>query len=286
MAVRILKENNRTLKSAVTTAKKALKSENGDYFQLILNRLASSYYDISKEQAKSIEKIMNKYEDPDKDNSEGIKQLNSMITKKEANSVSASDMFNAIPEQGLRELVKSAGVDLNGNESEDELRGMLKVIPKTEAMKKRINRLAKICECYESDNDFGVYPVIPFESEECLEESVFDGGSFNVQAIIRNINELDANDICEEVEKLIKSKYPQSTVYSVQYNNVSENMFENNKEETYVYHHDTMDSDLVPDIDEKCNKDNKDNNDDKDDKEVLTEKPPKECKKYKSKFIK
>ena len=72
--------------------------------------------------------------------SEGAAKLKSMITKTEASAVSAKDMFDAIPEQGLKELVKSAGVDLSGNECEDELRGMLKVLPKTEAMKKRINR--------------------------------------------------------------------------------------------------------------------------------------------------
>lgn len=356
MAVTILNEKaNWDLKSAVNAAIKAIKTDDGDYFERVRNNLAAAKYDIDQKTARKIAKIMDEYEDPKKDNTDGIKKLKSMITKTEASAVSAQDMFNAIPEQGLKDLLKSGGVKLDGNESEDELRGMLKMVPKTEAFKKRIERVSKIYESY------GKAPIV-------VEESIFDGGTFNIQAVIRNINENDANELCDDIKELIEKRFPQAQVYAVQYNQLPNSMFENKQlteiavrakkpynsktymkpdkpgpfvkviedagiiyysysdeneaenafndiverpdhdvsfvsygviedngkevekdskelksEEKYVYHHDTMDSDLVPDIDEKCTKDKSK----EDDKEVLTEEPPKECKKeYKSKFIK
>ena len=355
MAVTILSEKaNWDLKSAVNAAIKAIKTDDGDYFERVKNNLGAAKYNIDQKTAKKISKIMDEYEDPKKDNTEGIKKLKAMIAKTEASAVSAKDMFNAIPEQGLKDLLKSGGVELDGNESEDELRGMLKMVPKTEAFKKRIERVSKIYESY------GKAPIVV--------EHMFDGGNFNIQAVIRNINEIDANELCDSIEALIKNRFPHSQVYAVQYNQLPNSMFENKQlteiavrakkpynsktymkpdkpgsfvkviedegiiyysynnekeaenafneiaerpdhdvifisfgvidengkeiekdskelksEEKYVYHHDTMDSDLVPDIDEKCTKDKSK----EDDKEVLTEEPPKECKKeHKSKFIK
>lgn len=62
-------------------------------------------------------------------------------------------LLDAVPKNDLKNLVKSAGIEVDGTESEDELRGMYKAASAVnEALTRRLYKLHKVNEGYKNPN--------------------------------------------------------------------------------------------------------------------------------------
>lgn len=144
--------------------------------------------------------------------------------------ISNDEILNQIPEAGLKNLLKSAGVKLAGNESEDELKGMYKMIPKTENIIRRTNRLARI-----------------YKEGRLTPEAI---GGYQLNVYLRTDGPRDIDELAKCVESAINEHTNKENcqlngtkVEEVIVNELHKSIFEK-----YVYHHDNLDSELVPDI--------------------------------------
>ena len=172
--------------------------------------------------------------------------------------LSNDEILDQIPEAGLKNLLKSAGVKLAGNESEDELKGMYKMIPKTENIIRRTNRLARIYK------EGGLIP-----------EAI---GGYQLNVYLKTDGSRDIDELAKCVKDAINSYASKkdcqlngTRVEEVLVNELHKSTFEK-----YVYHHDALDSELIPDVEDKF--------DAEDEPEVLVERPKVKVEK-RSKFI-
>lgn len=182
-------------------------------------------------------------------------KINNTIIKEE---ISNDEVLDQIPEAGLKNLLKSAGVKLAGDESEEELKGMYKMIPKTESIVRRTNRLARIYK------EGGLVP-----------EAI---GGYQLNVYLKTDGPRDVNGLAKCVESAI-NEYASKENCQLNGTSVEEvlvNELHKSTFEKYVYHHDALDSELIPDVEDKF--------DAEDEPEVLVERPKVKVEK-RSKFI-
>lgn len=182
--------------------------------------------------------------------------------------ISSDKVLDLIPKQGLQDLVKSNGVKLSGDESEDELKGMLKVLPKSESLSNKIDYLYR----------------------KYKRESTDSAAGYLVRMQIKLPQDADIDQIASQIRKMMNTAATNSGVLSdneirhIDITKLPSNLLENQNniclpddalmdddiEEKYVYHHDCEDSDLIPDVNEDRFDDDND-----EDLEILVERPHK-----------
>lgn len=182
--------------------------------------------------------------------------------------ISSEQVLDLIPKQGLQDLVKSNGVKLSGDESEDELKGMLKVLPQSESLNTKIKHMYRKYKKEDANAPVG----------------------YLVQIQMKLPQDADIDQIASQIRKVMSTAATGSSVLSgneVRHMDLSKmplNLMENQDgvclpddalddedvNERYIYHHDYADSDLIPDVNEDRFDDDED-----EDLEILVERPHK-----------
>lgn len=137
-------------------------------------------------------------------------------------------LVDSVPKNDLKNLVKSAGIDLDGTESEDELRGMYKAASAIdESLNRRLYKLAKVNEGYRKTEGGPVNPA-----------------GCQITMILKYGELTNPEKIIEILEKTYKTSANRDfSVEDISYMELPKSYLED-----YTYKHDVLDSDLTPDI--------------------------------------
>ena len=182
--------------------------------------------------------------------------------------ISSEQVLDLIPKQGLQDLVKSNGVKLSGNESEDELKGMLKVLPKSESLNTRIQHMYHKYRRENANTPVGYLVRMQLKLPQ-------DANVDQIATQIRKVMDKAATGrsvlFGNEVRHIDLAKLPFNLMENRE--NVclpDDALDDEDVNEEYIYHHDYADSDLIPDVNEDSFDDDED-----EDLEILVERPHK-----------